>query len=177
MKYPGARVGLEMPIRLVQKTKIKNSGYQKIIYKSMFISGNLSWYHHTSYHDNIYFTVETGLRRTQKSGFFFDFSTGWGYSRTFIGATTYTADDNGNVSIKRFAGYNYAIFIISDGVCYDFSKTTTKPFSIFSKISILTMYPYNSSFYLRPTIEFGIIYYPSEFIVVKPKTKSIVKYK
>jgi hypothetical protein len=176
MIYPGARAGLEIPIRLAQKTIIKKSGYQKIIYKEFLLSANISWYHHTSFQDNIYFTLEAGLRRTQKNGFFFDFSSGWGYSRTFLGATTYKVDDNGNVSIERYAGYNYALFIIGDGVGYDFSKNYSIPFSIFSKISILTMYPYNSAFYLRPTIEFGIIYYPSNFIRVKPKIKSIVKY-
>jgi hypothetical protein len=177
MKYPGARVGLEIPIRLVQKTKIKNSGYQKVIYKGYYLTGNLNWYHHMSYHDNIYFTLEGGYRRTRDYGFFFDFSSGWGYSRTFLGATTYTVDDYGNAAIKRYAGYNYALFIMSAGFGYDFSKIHSLPFSIFSKFSILTMYPYNSTFYLRPTIEFGIIYYPVKFMAVKTKIKSIVKHK
>jgi hypothetical protein len=175
--YPGIRAGLEIPLMLVQKTKIKKSGCEKIIYKEHFITGNISWYHHPTFHDNIYFTIETALRRTRKSGFYSDFSSGLGYSRTFLGATTYKVDDNGNVSIEHLAGYNYALFIISEGIGFDFSKNTTIPFSIFSKFSMLTMYPYNNTFYLRPTIELGIIFYPSKFIQVKPKVKSIVKQK
>jgi hypothetical protein len=173
--YPGLRTGIECPIRLVKKIKIKKSGFQKIVFKDWFISGNIGWYHHPAYHDNIYFTVEGIMRKTLANGFFSEFSPGVGYSRTFLGGTTYTVDDNGNVSIKRFAGYNYVLAIISGGFGYDFSKMKSKPFSLFSKFSILTMFQYNNTVYLRPTIEFGVIYKPEKLFMVKPKIKSIVK--
>lgn len=172
--YPGIRAGIEYPIAFVKKTKNKKSGYQKILFKDRFISGNISWYHHPEYHDNVYFTIEGILRRTLVNGFFSEFSPGLGYSRTFLGATTYTVDDSGNVSKKRLAGYNYALTILSGGLGYDFSKTKSLPFCIFSKFSILTMYPYNSTFYFRPTIEIGIIYKPKKLLRVKPKVKTIV---
>jgi hypothetical protein len=173
--YPGVRAGIEVPLHIIHKIKVKKSGYQKILLKERFIAGNLSWYYHPTFQDNIYFTLEYGLRRTLKSGFFSEFSPGFGYSRTFLGATTYTADDNGNVSIKRYAGYSYAMFIISAGFGWDFSNESSIPIELFSKLSMLTMYPYSSTIFLQPTIEFGFIYKPQKLFRVKPKIYSIVK--
>jgi hypothetical protein len=173
--YPGVRAGIEVPLHIIHKIKVKKSGYQKMLLKERYVTGNLSWYHHPTFQDNIYFTVEYGLRRTLKSGFFSEFSPGFGYSRTFLGATTYTVDDNGNVSIKRYAGYNYAMFILSAGFGWDFSKESSIPIALFSKLSMLTMFPYSSSIFLQPTLEFGFIYKPQKLFRVKLKINSIVK--
>ena len=45
------------------------------------------------------------MRRTKSRGFLTEFSPEVGLSRTFLGGTTYKVDDNGNVTIKKLAGY------------------------------------------------------------------------
>jgi len=54
------------------------------------------------------------MRRTRYTGFIQSFR----WSRVqpdFPGGTTYRVDDNGNVSIVKLAGYNYALFTLGGG--------------------------------------------------------------
>ncbi|HEY3390784.1 MAG TPA: hypothetical protein VGK38_14495 [Prolixibacteraceae bacterium] len=99
-----------------------------------------------------------------------EFSPEIGLSRTFLGGTTYQVDDKGNVSVERFAGYYYALVSVGGGIGYDFSKTKQKPFLIFSKFNMLMMFPYNSTIYLRPVMEIGLIYKPLYFLSLKVKS-------
>jgi hypothetical protein len=173
--YPGFRAGIELPFQSIEKRKIEKSGKEKIIYKNRYISGNLSWYHHPTYHDNLYLTAEWIMRRTNSRGLFFEFSPGLGYSRTFSGGTTYKVDNKGKVSIKKLAGYNYALLTSGGGIGYDLSNKIKQPVSIFYKMNILFMFPYNSTIYLRPAMELGVIYKMSDFIMVNTKRKFVSK--
>ena len=112
------------------------------------------------------------MRRTKSNGFLTEFSPEVGLSRTFLGGTTYQVDNNGNVSIEKYAGYYYALVSVGGGIGYDFSKTKQKPFLIFSKLNVLMMFPYNSTIYLRPVAEIGLIYKPLVFLSFKVKSKS-----
>ena len=160
--YPGFKVGIEQPYRIHQLNKKKSWG-TKTIFKERYWTLNLGYYHHASFHDNLYLLAEWQLRRQKSSGLFFEFAPGLGYSRTFLGGTTYEVDDKGGVSKVTAAGYNYAMLSIAGGIGYDFSKKTDLDFKIFLKPSILVMAPYNSFFYIRPTVELGIIFSPSNF--------------
>jgi|SRR5690554_186577 len=171
--YPGIRAGLETPISKIQIDKIKKSGKQKLIFKDRFLTINLGWYHHPTFHDNIYFTAGYTLRRANGKGFFTAFTPELGYSRTFLGGTTYKVDEVGNVSIKKFAGYNYALVSLGGGLGYDFSITQSKPLAIYYKCNLITMFSYNSTIYLRPAMEIGLIYKPNRFLSFNTKTKSI----
>jgi len=173
--YPGFRLGIEFPIKTTHITKLKKSGKKKDFVRDNFISTNLSWYHHTKFHDNIYITAGWAIRRIKHKGFFTEFSPEIGYSRTFLGGTTYKADDNGEITVKKFAGYSYALVSIGGGLGYDFSLTKSKPFLIFYKFNLLAMFPYNSTFYLRPAMEIGLTYKPSNFLSLKVKSKEISK--
>lgn len=173
--YPGIRAGLEIPTSKILVNKTKKSGKQKLIFKDRFLTNNLGWYHHPTFHDNIYFTVGYTFRRTNGKGFFTAFTPEVGYSRTFLGGTTYKVEEDGNVSIKKFAGYNYALVSLGGGLGYDFSITQSIPFAIYYKCNLLTMFPYNNTFYLRPTMEIGLIYKPNNFLSFKTKTKNINK--
>jgi len=176
--YPGARFGAEFPIKTTYKAKFKKSGKEKDFVKDRFISANISWYHHPYFHDNLYLTAGWTMRRTKSTGFLTEFSPEIGLSRTFLGGTTYKVDNNGNVTIEKFAGYYYAFVSIGGGVGYDFSntkKTELKPFIVFCKFNILSMFPYNSTIYLRPAMEIGLIYKPSNFLPLKVKSKRIKK--
>jgi len=115
------------------------------------------------------------MRRTKLNGFVTEFSPEVGLSRTFLSGTTYKVDNNGNVTIVKAAGYFYALISIGGGIGYDFSKTKQKPFIIFSKCNILMMFPYNSTIYLRPVLEIGLIYQPLNFLCLKVKTKNRTK--
>jgi len=173
--YPGARLGIDFPIKTIYVTKSKKSRKIKNFVKDRFISADLSWYHHPTFHDNIYITAGWTMRRTKSSGFIIEFSPEIGYSRTFLGGTTYKVDDNGNVSIEHLAGYNYAFLSVGGGVGYDFSRTRFKRLIAFYKFNVFGMYPYNSTVYLRPAMELGLIYKPLKFLSIKVKSKRIHK--
>ena len=167
--YPGIRLGAEYQIKTIYLTKIKKSGKKRNFEKERFITSNLSWYDHLNFQNNLYLTGGLTMRRTHSRGFFTEFSPEFGLSRTFLGGTTYKVDNNGNVSIKKLAGYYYALLSVGGGVGYDFTKTKHKPFMLFYKFNILSMYPYNSRIYLRPAMEFGMIYKLSHIHILKPK--------
>ena len=173
--YPGARFGVELPVNTIYISKIRKSGRTKDFTKDRFVTASLSGYHHPAFHDNIYISAGWTMRRTKSHGFLTEFSPEIGLSRTFLGGTTYRVDDNGIVTIKRAAGYYYALVSVGGGIGYDFSKTKQKPFLLFSKFNLLMMFPYNSTIYLRPVMEIGLIYKPMNFLSLKVKSKSRTK--
>lgn len=171
--YPGARIGIEMPVITNYVTKLSRSGENREFIKDQFLTTNLSWYHQPQYHDNLYFTLGWTIRKTLSSGFFTETSPEIGYSRTFLGATTYKVNGNGDVTIEKLAGYNYALISLGGGVGYDFSITESKPFLVFYKFNLLTMFPYNSTIYMRPAMELGLIYKPRHFLSLRVNSKKI----
>jgi hypothetical protein len=173
--YPGLRLGIEFPINSIDLKKYNNTGIEKEIVKNRFVSANIGWYHHLGFHDNIYFTAEWTMRRTYIDGFFIESSFGPGYSRTFLGGTTYRVDNSGNVSIINSAGYSYAIIVAGIGLGYDLETRKNWPLLVFAKFNNLTMFPYNSTVYFRPVIELGLIYKPEKFIQVSVKRRTMKK--
>jgi pimeloyl-ACP methyl ester carboxylesterase len=162
--YPGISVGTEFPFNHINVQVLKDQRIVRSFTKGRFISGDINWYHHPEFHDNIYLTVEWVMRRTSYKGFISEFSVGPGYSRTFLGATTYRLDDKGNISINKLAGYNYALITIGGGLGYDFSMKKQLPFSAFAKLNVISMFPYNSTIYFRPVLELGMRYTPGSSI-------------
>lgn len=160
---------MELPFKQIHVQKTKKSGAPKSVYKDHFFTGNLSWYHHPTFHDNVYVTMGYNKRRTYPNGFFTDWSPEIGYSRTFIGGTTYEVSETNTVSIKKMAGYHHVLVSIGGGLGYDFSITNSKPISVYYKLNLLTMFPYNSTVYLRPAMELGIIFKPKNFLMVESK--------
>jgi len=169
--YPGSSIGVEFPVSTIYVSKSKKHTGVKDFTEERFVTTNLSWYHHPAFHDNVYFSAGWVMRRTKSRGFMTQFSPQVGVSRTFLGGTTYRVDDNGIATIKRLAGYYYALVSIGGGIGYDFSKTKQLPFLIFSKLNVLMMFPYNNTIYFRPVIEIGLIYKPSDFLSLKVKSK------
>lgn len=158
--YPGFKLGVERPYKHIEKTK--RSG--KVIEKDRFVSFNLGFYYHKTFHDNLYLLVERTRRRTAPSGFFVETSPGIGVSRTFLSDATYTVDDAGKVAKVSGAGYTYAMLSLAAGIGYDFSKKSdNRPYAIYLKPSVFVIAPYNSFVYFRPTVELGVIYKPKTF--------------
>ena len=156
--YPGISAGIEFPVHQVNNQGWIVKSTSRSFYKKRYISGNISWYHHAEFHDNLYLTVEWIMRRTRSGGFISEFSSGPGFSRTFLAGTTYKVSDNGDISIMKNAGYYYALITLGGGFGYDFSMKKKISLSIFSKMNLLIMFPYNSTLYFRPVLELGIRY-------------------
>ena len=171
--YPGARLGIEMPVISNSITKTLGLWENREFIKDQFFTANLSWYHHPQYNDNLYFTLGWTMRKTMSNGFFTEFAPEMGYSRTFLGATTYRVNNNGDITIEKLAGYNYALISLGGGIGYDFSVTQSKPFLVFYKLNLLTMFPYNSTIYMRPAMELGVIYKPKHFLSLNVKSNKI----
>jgi hypothetical protein len=160
--YPGISAGIEFPFTHPDSkswTRQKRTEHVS----ERFISGNLSWYHHAGFHDNIFLTAEWVMRRTKSTGFISEFSAGPGFSHTFLSGTTYKVSESGTISIERLAGYNYALIKLGGGFGYDFSAKGNMPLSSIATLSIISMFPYNSTVYFRPVLEIGVIYNVSGF--------------
>ncbi|MGC1389398.1 MAG: hypothetical protein WA816_00010 [Bacteroidales bacterium] len=175
--YPGMSAGIEYSLKNVNVQLFRNHKPGRAVRKGKYISGNLNWYHHPDFHDNLYLTVEWVMRRTRFTGLISEFSAGPGFSRTFLGGTTYKVDNAGNISVIKLAGYNYALVTLGGGFGYDFSMVKQLPFSTVAKLNIISMFPYNSTIYFRPVFEFGIRYTPGKFVNnMKKKPVTISKY-
>jgi hypothetical protein len=162
--YPGATASIDMYVQNIELTKINTDGEYKKILKSRFVSLSIGFYHHKGFHDNLYILPEWIMRRSKSGPWFTEFTAGLGYSRTFLGGTTYKVDENGDVSIVPLAGYSYVLAAAGFGLGYDYSVSRKKPFSVYSRLNLLVMFPYNSTFYPRPTLEIGIIYKPAHLL-------------
>jgi hypothetical protein len=173
--YPGASLGIEFPAYSNVLIRRSDSEDSTMKIKDRFVSVNSGWYHHRDFHDNLYFTVKWIMRRTNENGFFTEFCPGLGYSRTFLGGTTYTVGNDGKVDIVKAAGYNYSLVTVGGGFGFNFSESKGIPLSIYYDFNILTMFPYNSSIYFRPVMELGLIFNPRNFIPLTINRRVILK--
>ncbi len=161
--YPGLSLGAG--IRVKGNNNSAGTSRSIISYpaRSQHITLNLNWYHHPGFHDNLFVTSEWTFRRTRENGFFTEYSGGPGYSRTFLGGTTYVVKYDGSVSVKKHPGYSYAMITAGWSAGYSFAADRWLPNVISGKISLVAMFPYNSTIYLRPVLEFGLRFNISQF--------------
>lgn len=167
--YPGLSLGAGF--RIKETETLHNGGrinFRPVI-RNQLVSLNFSWYHHPRFHDNLYLTAEWTFRKTRESGYFSEFSFGPGYSRTFLGGTTYIVRDDGSAAIKKNAGYSYAMMTGGWGAGYSFLAAKGIPLVILAKMNLITMFPYNSTVYFRPVLEIGIRFNCSLFSEIKRK--------
>ncbi len=167
--YPGISLGAGFLIKEKEVFEKKGKPILRSFLRSQLVTVNTSWYHHPGFHDNLYFTSEWVLRKMRRNSIYTEFSAGPGFSRTFLGGTTYLVRDDGTVAIRKNAGYNYALVTIGWGSGYDFSKVKGVPLSIFAKMNLLTMFPYNSTVYFRPVFEVGARLNPGFFSEFRKK--------
>lgn len=169
--YPGLRAGVEYPIRRIEVTKYRKKRPVRHFSKHRYLSGEIGYYHHQTFHDNLYLLFGWQMRKQRPRGFFTEFSPAIGYSRTFLGGETYRVDDTGNIKLLKFAGYNYVMVAIGGGFGYSFMPRL----SAYFRPSLLTMFPSNNLVYIRPTVELGLIWRPRHFLEARPKTVSKLK--
>jgi hypothetical protein len=158
--YPGISTGIEFHLKKAGSMVSARHPRNKSGTRTRFISANINWYHHPAFHDNLYLTTEWVMRRTSINGFISEFSCGPGFSRTFLGGTTYMINGSGDINVVKLAGYSYALLTIGEGIGIDFSIKKQLPFSTVAKMNLITMFPYNSTVYFRPVLELGIRYNP-----------------
>lgn len=159
--YPGFDATIEYPLKSFEVHKTYMDNRVKKIFKDRFAALNIGFYHHPGFHDNIYLCANWTMRRTQASGVFTEFLPGLGYSRTFLEGTTYKVDDSGNISKEKWAGYNYLLLSLGTSLGYNLRIRKKLPVSFFTQLRFICMLPYNSTIYLRPMIQMGIIYHPA----------------
>jgi hypothetical protein len=159
--YPGIRAGIEYPVKQIDFTRYRKHKPALKRVKTRMLTAELGYYHHATFHDNIYLLFGYQMRRFGKKKWFSEFSPSLGYSRTFLGGETYVVDDHtGVVHLKKLAGYNYAILALGGGLGYVYSPKT----SGYLRASLLTMFPSNNYVYLRPTLELGAILKLPDFL-------------
>lgn len=156
---PGLSAGYEHLYKSKSFEKKLKSGKVKFYKWESIVSGNVGFYHHTGFHDNLYVTVGWTKRRVSARGFYFDFSPELGLSRTFVAGTTYNIENPDNIETKSSSGYFYPLLGVGFGIGHDFSaRNKNIPLMASLNIKGIAMYPYNSLFYLRPMVELGLIY-------------------
>ncbi|WP_421800515.1 hypothetical protein [Haliscomenobacter sp.] len=166
--YPGLKVGVERPYKIIQVDKEKKWGIKTIL-KERYLTANLGYYYHPNFHDNLYLLLERQKRRQHMNGWFTETAPGIGFSRTFLGDEAYAVSDEGQVDKLSLAGHNYALVSLSVGLGYNFEIKLGQPLKIYTKASLLGMFPSNSDLYLRPTIELGVAFSTSSFLPATPK--------
>jgi hypothetical protein len=78
IKYPGAKIGLEYPIKVKEITKKRK---EKVILKERFLAGNIGFFHHPDFHTNLMINAEWIMRRHRaKSPWYGEWSPGLGYA-------------------------------------------------------------------------------------------------
>lgn len=168
--YPGLKIGVERPYKIIQVDREKKWGIKTIL-KERYLTANLGYYHHPNFHDNVYLLLEQQKRRQRMNGWFTETAPGIGFSRTFLGDETYEVNDEGQVDKLSLAGHNYALVSLSVGAGYNFAMKGAQPIKAYGKMSLLTLFPSNSGAYMRPTVELGIVYSPKGFLTASPKLK------
>ncbi|MDX1908734.1 MAG: hypothetical protein SF053_16980 [Bacteroidia bacterium] len=168
--YPGLTAGVEWPY----KSKLFTARDTLHRRKEYYLAANIGFYHHPTFHDNVFVRVERLRRRQTATGWFTETAPGIGFSRTFLGGTTYAVADDGKVTLRRWAGHTYGMVSVAVGGGYNFAMRQGTPVSVYGSVRMLCLFPSNSFIYLRPTIELGLIWkisrlFPSSPTVMEKK--------
>jgi len=173
--YPGFSVGLEIPLRAIDKIKVKKDD-KKLIMKERFFSTDLNLYHQVGFHTNIFLTGSYCLKRINQKGYYLGAMVGVGISRTILGGTTYVMDDNGNVKVKHGAGNFYFAILTGATLGRDFYYSKWKKnFQLFLRPSLLLLMPYSSTIYPKVNLELGVKFGMPDFM--KHSVKKVTKIK
>lgn len=172
--YPGLKIGIERPFKVFQVDKVKSWGVKTLL-KERYLTANLGYYHHPTYHDHLFVLVERQKRRQRASGWFTETAPGIGFSHTFLGEETYEVSNQGSVKKLNVAGHSYALLSFSAGLGYNLAVKGNEPLKVYGKASFLTTFPDNAFIGIRPTVEVGIVFTPKSFWAANPNLKHLTK--
>lgn len=156
---PGFKIGAEMPIRTVQRTKAKANGKIRIVENQLYGTLNM-WFSHTKGFNNaLVVNTEFAYRKIRKCGFKTEVGIGIGLMRTFLDGTTYEVDNEGSVSIDKWAGSYFFLPSLSCGIGYNFeNKHPNIPLTATLKPSLFFQTPFNSYSLPHIAVELGFSY-------------------
>ena len=169
--YPGLQLGYERPYQVTKGM----SGNATKYYKERYIAGHLGFYHHARFHTNLMLQGEWIARNQKTKGFFYEFNTGLGISRTFLAGPAYEVNEQGEVSKIPLAGNWFAMLSVGGAAGYNLRLNQKQDFTIFSRLRGLFFFPYNNVLYGRPSLELGLTYHlyaPKWNGRLKEKTKN-----
>lgn len=170
ISHPGVKAGLDFPYKVIQREKSGKKGLKTVL-KERSVGANLGFYHHPHFHDNLFLLLEQTRRRQSRNGWFSEFAPGLGFSRTFLGGTTYQVSASGSVNQKKLAGYNYGMFTLAAGGGYNLAIRNLVPVRIYGKLGFVSLFPFNSSVHVRLMPEVGLTYSPGHFLKSNPTIK------
>ena len=154
--HPGLRVGVNFPLISWDKTKIKKSGNEKVILKSIDFSPSIGLFYHKDYQTGLFVMPELSYSRKNEKGNYMTFAIGAGYMRTFI-PRVYDFNSNGEIE-KIDAGYNYFISNYSVAFGKDLSIKKKIPLSIYIKPQLMYAMPNYSNGVRYAALELGLNY-------------------
>jgi hypothetical protein len=154
---PGMRVGYEYPIW--GKIKEKDSGKSTI--KEFVVKMNIGFHTHKRNTTAVFLNATIGYRFTTNSGFIIEpLHIGTGYVYNFLGADTYSIDNNTVKKVNNAGNSTFMTPYLSlIGVGYDFRKKQNLPFSAYISIDPFLRYPVNTQTKLTLSIPVGFTYY------------------
>jgi hypothetical protein len=162
--HPGLKVGINHQLKSWDRTKIKKSGNEKVIQKSIDLSPSIGLFYHSNYQTGLFVLPELSYSRKNAKGNYMTYAIGAGYMRTFI-PNVYDLNSNGEIK-KIHVGYNYFIT--------NYSITFGKDLSIKKKIP-LSIYIKPQLIYAIPNYSKGIKYFALEIGVNYRLTKNETK--
>jgi hypothetical protein len=163
--YPGAKLGLEFPLRRVEILKPRPKGEHNV-WRDRFLTADLGFYHHGGFHDNLFLLAAFNYRRTANNGIFAQFGVGLGVSKTFFGGTTYVVKDDGSIDVRPSSGHFYVVPHLNFAFGWDLSKkANAHPFSIWLKPSLMVLAPFAGGIFPVPTAELGFSYRLNQLLV------------
>ena len=104
--HPGLKIGINFPFHTWEKSKTKNNGTEKHLYKSFDVQPSLGFYFHQDYQTGLFVLPQLAYTRKNAKGAYTSFGLGAGYMRTFIPRVY--ALENDEIE-KVGGGYNYLL--------------------------------------------------------------------
>jgi hypothetical protein len=162
---------------LVQKEihKMTKSGKTAIVKKDRLLSLDLGYYFQDGLHHNWFLTSSYTLKRTERHGFYATLSPMLGVSRTFLTEETYAVDNNGGISVDKFAGTWYLFSGFNMGVGKTFKEE--KNFilkDVYAKLFFQVLYPNFGFISFKPSIQIGTSLNINK---IERHSKKIIKFK
>lgn len=103
--HPGIRLAVNYDLKSWDKKKVKKSGSEKMIRKSIDLSPSVGFFYHRRYQTGLFVLPEISFSRSADRKSHFSTGIGLGYMRTFV-PNTFEVLETGEVE-KTIAGHHY----------------------------------------------------------------------
>jgi len=173
--YPGAKLGFNWNLLLIEKTKEKRR-FIKTTRKVLYVSPNIAYYVHPSAEQGLFIKADLSWRIYTKRLFYYDFSLGAGYFRQFNTSETWQTNEDGTVSNIGISSRGYFDYSLSFAFGKQLPSKSGNPITIYARINSDVLVGYNAASIPEPSLELGIIFTPA-WGIKTAKVKTIFKNK